>query len=140
MGFEAMVYESPTLEAVGGSGEALGGVRSDAIRQAAALIRELPEEEAVLALRLLQEFAGDGYLGRVRLHEIPTVKILAEVINGWEPDGVYEFARAWASTLVSREDGFNWDFCSREQKQAHRRRVLDELARRGLAFPSEHGL
>ncbi len=135
-----MTRESPVLEMVGGPGEKLGGVRGDAIRQAASLIRKLPEEQAGIVLRLLEEFAGDGYLGRVRSHEIPTVKILAEVINGWDPDGVYEFARAWASTLVAREDGFNWDFCSDEQRRAHRRRVLDELARRGLMFPSEHGL
>ncbi len=135
-----MALESQTLEAVGGSGETLGGVRSEAIREAAALIRRLPERQAALALRLLREFAEDGYLERVRSHEIPTVKILAEVINGWEPDGVYEFARAWASTLVAREDGFNWDFSSREQKHAHRLRVLDELMRRGLMFPSDHDL
>jgi hypothetical protein len=60
------------------------------------------------------------------------IKVLAEVISGWEPDGVYEFARAWVSTLISRQDGFSWPECNAAQKSEHRRKVEAEMTRRGI--------
>lgn len=122
------------LEAVDGEGSALGRTRSLAIRRAASLIRNLPEGRAAMLIELLDELARDDYLGRVRPFEVPAVKILAEVINGWDPDGVYEFARAWTSTLVAREDDFDWETADLEAQRRHRERVLDELARRGLRW------
>ena len=75
-------------------------------------IRSLPDEQVTVLIELLFEFRADSYLDRVRPYELPTLKTLAEVINGWEPDGVYEFTVAWVSTLVAREDGFDWADCT----------------------------
>jgi hypothetical protein len=102
-----------------------------AISHFAQAIRDLPPEQVRALVKLLDEFLEDDYLRRVRTFEVPAVKILADVINGWEPDGIYEFARAWVSTLVARRDGFDWERCSDDERQAHRFRVLAELQRRG---------
>ena len=48
-------------------------------------IRSLPDEQVTVLIELLFEFRADSYLDRVRSYELPTLKILAEVINGWEP-------------------------------------------------------
>jgi hypothetical protein len=102
-----------------------------ALSHIADVIRELSPAQVRALVKLLDEFREDDYLRRVRGFELPAVKILAEVINGWEPDGIYEFARAWVSTLVARQDGFDWERCSEAERQAHRFRVLAELQRRG---------
>ena len=60
------------------------------------------------------------------------LKVLAEVLNGWDEGGVREFAGAWVSTLVARQDGFDWERGTLEQRQRHRERVAREMARRGL--------
>jgi hypothetical protein len=119
------------LSVVGGGQQTLSPEQSRALARLASVIRSLPPQQAGALVDLVEEFGADGYLQRMRAVELPAVKILAEVINGWEPDGVYEFARAWASTLVAREDGFEWDRCNEAERRAHRQRVLAELARRG---------
>lgn len=96
------------------------------------VVRGLPPRQVKLLVMLVDEFRRDGYLERARSSDLPAVKILAEVISGWEQDGVYEFARAWVSTLVSRQDGFDWADCNPDQKQQHRRQIDEELTRRGL--------
>ena len=123
--------DSARLPVIDGGRPTLSAEHRRAISHFANLIRELPPEQLWALEKLLDEFAQDDYLRRMRGFEAAAVKILAEVINGWEPDGVYEFARAWVSTLVARQDGFDWDRCSDAELQAHRYRVLAELQRRG---------
>ena len=96
------------------------------------VLRGLADEQVDSLVALVREFRNDGYLERMQSHEIPTVKILAEVINGWELEGNYEFAQAWASTLVARQDGFDWSDCTPQEKAEHRKRVGLELQRRGV--------
>ena len=96
------------------------------------MLRGLADEQVDSLVALVREFRNDGYLERMQSHEIPTVKILAEVINGWELEGNYEFAQAWASTLVARQDGFDWSDCTPQEKAEHRKRVGLELQRRGV--------
>lgn len=129
-----MRQQSGTLEldVIQGGAARLSASQSEVLTALGAAVRRLDDPQAMRLLQLLGELSGDGYLGRVRSHEIPVVKILAEVINGWDPDGVYEFARAWTSTLVARQDGFCWDTCTDEQRREHHRRVSAEMARRGV--------
>ena len=96
------------------------------------VLRGFTDEPVDSLVELIREFRNDGYLERIQPHEIPTVKILAEVINGWEQEGNYEFAQAWASTLVARQDGFDWSACTPQEKAEHRKRVGLELQRRGV--------
>jgi hypothetical protein len=119
------------LPVVDGGRETLSAEHRRAISHFADVIRDLSHEHVRALVKLLDEFLTDDYLRRVRGFEVPAVKILADVINGWEPDGIYEFARAWVSTLVARQDGFDWERCSDAERQAHRFRVLAELQRRG---------
>ncbi len=98
-------------------------------------IRGLPDEQVTVLSELLFEFRADSYLDRMRPYELPTLKILAEVINGWEPDGVYEFTVAWVSTLVAREDGFDWADCTPLERAEHQRRIEVEMQRRGVPKP-----
>lgn len=119
------------LPVIDGGRATLSPEHRRAISHFADVIRELSPEQVRALGKLLDEFLDDDYLLRVRGFELPAVKILADVINGWEPDGIYEFARAWVSTLVARQDGFDWERCSDAERQAHRFRVLAELQRRG---------
>lgn len=119
------------LPVIDGGRSTLSPEHRRAISHFADVIRELPPDQIAAVVKLLNEFLEDDYLKRVRGFEVPAVKILADVINGWEPDGIYEFARAWVSTLVARQDGFDWERCSEAERQAHRFRVLAELQRRG---------
>ena len=96
------------------------------------VLRGFTDEQVDSLVELIREFRNDGYLERIQPHEILTVKILAEVINGWELEGNYEFAQAWASTLVARQDGFDWSDCTSQEKAEHRKRVGLELQRRGV--------
>jgi hypothetical protein len=128
----SVTLEQPVrLPVIDGGKETLSPEHRRAISHFADVVRELPPEQVRALLKLLDEFLEDDYLNRVRGLEVPAVKILAEVINGWEPDGIYEFARAWVSTLVARQDGFDWERCSEAERRAHRFRVLAELQRRG---------
>ncbi len=121
------------LTVVRGGEKTLSAQQRTAVAQAAGIIRALSPAQAEILVALIDEFRRDDFLQRVRDIDLPTIKILAEVINGWDPDGVYEFARAWTSTLVAREDGFQWSNCDAEDKEEHRRRVEAEMSRRGLA-------
>ncbi len=116
-----------------GGGKTLSAEQRAAVSRVTGIIRDLSPSQAEALVSLIDEFRQDGFLQRLRDVDLPAVKILAEVINGWDPDGVYEFARAWTSTLVSRQDGFAWSDCGVEEKEDHRRRVEAEMARRGLA-------
>ena len=122
------------LTVIRGGEKTLSAAQRTAVAQAAGIIRGLSPAQAEILVALIDEFRRDGYLQRVRDIDLPAVKILAEVINGWDPDGVYEFARAWTSTLVACEDGFQWAKCDAEDKEEHRRRVEAEMAKRGLAY------
>ena len=97
------------------------------------VVRALPPGQLVTLLRLVEELRGDSLLNRLRETDMPVMRILAEVISGWEEDGVFEFARAWMSTLVAREDGFEWATADSEEKAQHRERIAAEMVRRGLA-------
>jgi hypothetical protein len=124
--------ETPVrLPVIDGGRATLSPDQRRAISHFADVIRELSPQQVAALVKLVNEFLDDDYLQRVRGFEVPAVKILADVINGWEPDGIYEFARAWVSTLVARQDGFDWERCSDAERQEHRYRVLAELQRRG---------
>lgn len=128
---------SPSIfEVVEGGSKTLGADKARLVQAAAGLIRRLPDRQALMLFGLLEEFERDGYLERVRGHEPPIVKIFAEVVTGWDEEGAYEFARAWVSTLVAREDGFSWDVATDQQKAVHRNKVIAELVRRGVMPPS----
>ena len=128
---------SSGLQIVSGGIEPLHPAKAHLIQMLASLVRRLPNDQAILMFGLVEEFERDGYLERVRGHEPPIVKIFAEVANGWDEQGAYEFARAWASTLIGREDGFCWDNASPDEKKRHRARVIDELGRRGVLPPAD---
>ena len=130
-----MAFSLSGLQIVSGGIAPLQPAKARLIQTLAGFVRRLPEDQAVLLYGLVEEFERDGYLERVRGHEPPIVKIFAEVANGWDEAGAYEFARAWVSTLVAREDGFSWDRASPEEKTRHRARVIDELVRRGVLPP-----
>lgn len=123
------VISFPILE---GGTEPLSSDQRNALKEISSVLRSLPDDQAETLARIVQEMTQDHYLERARDYEIPVVKILAEVINGWDAPGVYEFARAWTSTLVARDDGFEWDHSDARAREAHRRRIRLEMARRGL--------
>lgn len=124
--------ENPVrLPVIDGGRQTLASEHRRAVAHFADAIRDLSPEHVRALVKLLDEFLQDDYVRRVRGFEVPAVKILADVINGWEPDGIYEFARAWVSTLVARQDGFDWERGTDAERQAHRFRVLAELQRRG---------
>jgi hypothetical protein len=127
---------SSGLQVIAGGIEPLQPAKARLLQMLAGLIRRLPDDQVILLAGLVEEFERDGYLERVKGHEPPIVKIFAEVVNGWDEPGAYEFARAWASTLIAREDGFCWHRASPEEKKRHRARVIDELGRRGVLPPS----
>ncbi len=129
--------QQPSLSSwpvIQGGRSSLSAEQREAISELTHLVRDLPEDEVKALLWLVGEFREESYLVKVRSYDIPVIKILAEVISGWDPDGVYEFARAWVSTLVAREDGFSWAECSPTQKQEHRRKVEAEMTRRGICY------
>ncbi len=97
------------------------------------VVRGLSREQIDALIQLIHEFRCDNYLERLRPFEVPAIKILAEVLNGWDNDGVYEFTRAWVSTLISRQDGFNWKKSDSLARAEHHNRVDEEMARRGLS-------
>jgi len=123
------VISFPVLE---GGAEPLSSDQRNALKEISSVLRSLPDDQAETLARIVHEMTQDHYLERARDYEIPVVKILAEVINGWDAPGVYEFARAWTSTLVARDDGFEWDHSDARAREAHRQRIRLEMARRGL--------
>ncbi len=110
----------------------LGPAGRDALARVAKVLRTLPDAQTVCVVELIEELARDGYLARMRAVEAPVLKVMAEILNGWDADGVREFGGAWVSTLVAREDGFDWERGSLDQRQRHRERVEREIARRGI--------
>ena len=125
-------HDAPALTVVDGKARPLTREHRRAIAQATAAVRRLDEAQAALVTRLLAEFDRDGFLERMREIEAPALLILAEVLNGWDVEGVREFARAWASTLVARRSRFDWDASSREERARHRLEVDRELSLRGI--------
>lgn len=110
----------------------LGPGGRKALSRLADALRKLPDAQASCVADLVEELSADDYLPRMRSCEIPVIKVMAEILNGWDEDGVREFGGAWVSTLVAREDGFDWERGSLEQRQRHRDRVERELIRRGV--------
>ncbi len=123
----------PEFVVLEGGAAPISTVQTERLRSIVELLRTLSDEESENLCLLLETLAADGYLRRTRPFDVGPIKIMAEVISGWDQDGVYEFARAWVSTLVAREDGFSWDRCTTEEKLLHHRRIDDELLKRGLA-------
>lgn len=132
---ETVMDATPAFDVVSGGAQPLTAEQRGAVSVFAHLLRGMEPGQAQHCAELLIEFSKDDYLRRLQSHEVPVLKILAEVINGWEPDGVQEFARAWASTLVAREDGFHWERASPTEKEQHQVRVEEELVRRGIGPP-----
>ena len=124
---------SANLSVIEGGARPLSKSKFEAVSALTSLVRGLPDEQAETLVKLLEEFKRDRYSARLRPDDIPVIKVLAEVISGWDPEGVYEFACAWASTLVARQDGHSWDTATPSAKQHHRERVHQELVRRGIA-------
>jgi hypothetical protein len=120
------------LAVIDGGRRPLTGEQRCAVSEMTDVIRTLPPEQLETLLGLVGEIRREGYLEKIRAYDLPVIKVLAEVISGWEPDGVYEFARAWVSTLISRQDGFSWPECNATQKSEHRRKVQAEMTRRGI--------
>ena len=119
----------PVLE--GGRG-ALSARQRAALGRLAVSVRALPDDEAERAAGLVEELSREGRLAGLRELDFGVLAILAEVLREWEPDGVYEFGRAWISTLVARRDGFSWDRATAAERGAHRERIQTEVRRRGL--------
>jgi hypothetical protein len=125
--------EQPQLSLVRGGAASLSTEQRAVVTLLTGVVRALPPNQLVTLLRLVQELRGDHLLDRIRETDVPALRILAEVISGWDEDGVFEFARAWTSTLIAREDGFDWATADSEEKACHRERITEELVRRGLA-------
>ena len=120
------------LAVIDGGRRPLTAEQRGAVSEWTEVVRALSPEQLEVLLGLVEEIRRDDYIEKIRRHDLPVIKVLAEVISGWEPDGVYEFARAWVSTLVSRQDGFSWPECNAAQKDEHRRKVEAEMTRRGI--------
>ena len=120
------------LAVIDGGKRPLTAEQRGAVSEWTDVVRALPPGQLEVLRGLVDEIRQEDYLEKVRHHDLPVIKVLAEVISGWEPDGVYEFARAWVSTLVSRQDGFSWPECNAAQKDGHRRKVEQEMTRRGI--------
>jgi hypothetical protein len=111
---------------------ALSAGQAAALRRIGRLIRTLSDAEAAAAVGLLEELATGNGLEDLREIDMGVLRVLAEVLKGWEVDGVHEFGRAWVSTLISRRDGFAWDRSTVDERAEHRRNVEAEMARRRL--------
>ena len=123
---------SAPFEVLEGGRNVLSAGQADAVRRLAGLIRALPEDQASAAVTLIEELSAEDTLAGLREIDIGVLRILAEVLKGWEIDGVQEFGRAWVSTLLSRLDGFAWDRSTLEEREAHRRSIEAEMVRRRL--------
>ena len=120
------------FEVHAGGRSSLTQCQAAALHRLAGLIRKLSDDEAGAAAMLLEELSREDGLAGLREIDIGVLRILAEVLKGWEVDGVHEFGRAWVSTLVSRRDGFAWDRSTTAEREAHRRNIETEMARRRL--------
>ncbi len=127
-----MPASSAPFEVLEGGRRRLSVQQGAALRRMASLLRGLPDEEASAAVTLLEELSAESTLAGLREVDIGVLRILAEVLKGWEVDGVQEFGRAWVSTLLSRSDGFVWDRSTPREREAHRRSIEAEMVRRRL--------
>lgn len=125
--------EQPQLNLIRGGGTSLSTEQRAAITLLTGVVRALPRGQLLTLLRLVEELRGEDLLDKLRETDLPVIRILAEVISGWDEDGVFEFARAWTSTLVARQDGFDWATADSDEKARHREHISEELVRRGLA-------
>ena len=123
---------SATFEVLEGGRRNLTAAQTAALRRLAGILRAMPDEQASTAVSLLEELAAEETLTGLREIDIGVLRILADVLKGWEVDGVQEFGRAWVSTLISRRDGFAWDRSTSEEREAHRRSIEAEMVRRRL--------
>ena len=120
------------FEILDGGRSRLSAAQARAVSLLVRLIRTLPDEEAAVATALLEELSTERGLSGLREIDLGVLRILAEVLKGWEVDGVHEFGRAWVSTLLSRRDGFAWDRSTAAEREAHRRSIEAEMIRRRL--------
>ena len=125
--------EQPQLSLVLGGAASLSNEQRAAVTLLTGVVRALPPRQLMTLLQVVEELRGDGLLEKLRETDLPAIRILAEVISGWDEDGVFEFARAWTSTLIAREDGFDWATADSDEKARHREQISEELVRRGLA-------
>jgi hypothetical protein len=126
------------LAVIDGGKSPLTAEQRSAVSALTEVVRALPPEQIEVLLGLVEEIRREVYLEKMRPYVLPVIKVLAEVISGWESDGVYEFARAWISTLISRQDGFSWPACNGAQKNEHRRKVQAEMTRRSIFLFAPH--
>lgn len=124
--------QAPRFEVLDGGRANLSRAQAAALRRLVGLIRGLPDEQATRAAMLLEELSLEDGLAGLRELDIGVLRILSEVLQGWELDGVHEFGRAWVSTLVARHDGFSWDRSTPAERDAHRRSIEAEMTRRRL--------
>ncbi len=124
--------EVPQLTVIDGKAPSLTNEQRAAVTLLTGVVRGLSSDQLLVLLRLIEEFRKDGCLENLRETDLPPLRILAEVLSGWDSDGVYEFARAWTSTLVAREDGFDWLTSGADEKEYHRDRIAEEMERRGV--------
>jgi hypothetical protein len=123
---------APKFEVLDGGRSSLSEGQAAALRRLVGLIRTLPDDQALAAVTLLEEISLEDGLGGLREIDVGVLRILAEVLKGWEVDGVHEFGRAWISTLLARRDGFAWDRSTAAEREAHRRGIDAEIVRRRL--------
>ncbi len=123
---------APKFEVLDGGRSSLSEGQAAALRRLVGLIRTHPDAQAAAAATLLEEISLEDGLGGLREIDVGVLRILAEVLKGWEVDGVHEFGRAWISTLLSRRDGFAWDHSTVAEREAHRRGIDAEIVRRRL--------
>jgi hypothetical protein len=138
MADRAKQRSSSTLSVIDGGRKPLTAAQREAVSELTEVVRALPPEQLEVLLGLVEQIQRENYLEKIRPYDVPVIKVLAEVVSGWEPDGVYEFARAWVSTLISRQDGFSWPECNTVQKDEHRRKVVAEMTRRGIFLFAAH--
>ena len=127
-----MSAPAPRFEVLAGGRSSLTSAQAAALRRLVGLIRTLPDDQAAKAVVLLEELSVEGGLERMREIDVGVLRVLAEVLAGWEVDGVHEFGRAWVSTIVARRDGFSWDRSTPAERDAHRRGIEAEMVRRRL--------
>jgi hypothetical protein len=127
-----MSAPAPRFEVLDGGRSSLSAAQAKALRRLVSVLRGLPDEQAAAAATLLEEISLEDGLKGLREIDLGVLRILAEVLKGWEVDGVHEFGRAWVSTLVSRRDGFAWDRSTAAEREMHRRDIEAEMIRRRL--------
>jgi hypothetical protein len=127
-----MSGQGPRFEVLDGGRSSLSTLQTAISRRVLALIRNLPDDQAEAGVTLLEEISREDRLAGLREVDVGVLCVLAEVLKGWEVDGVQEFGRAWVSTLLARRDGFAWDRSTPEERDAHRQSIAAEMTRRRL--------